>query len=287
MEFGKLPLPQIKDVDFGLPAEPPGNQTILPGPPAAGKIYVGMTQWGRTEWVDQLYPSGTPEKQFLGHYVKHFNTVELNATHYSIYGPHQIAKWAERAKGLDFKFCPKLNKGITHRYPLAGNQALLQGFLQGVEAFGEHLGPIFIQLHDQFNNKKDLHAFFESLPDRFRFFLELRHPDLLRNEKLFDYLRSKKIGAVITDTAGRRDAVHMQVTVPSTLIRFVANDHPSDVQRVHDWALRIQQWLDNGMQEIYFFVHYADDIKSLHIAKDIIDHFNSVCGTSIPPLQLG
>jgi uncharacterized protein YecE (DUF72 family) len=286
MEFGRLTLQELPGVDFRLPPEPVRNARVLPGKPAAGKIYLGMTQWGRTEWVGKIYPQRTKQKDFLQHYVKHFNAVELNATHYKLYGSGGIGKWADAARGVDFKFCPKLYKGITHKYPLAGKDFMVNEFLRGVEAFGEHLGPVFIQLHDKFKQKADLHKFLEALPAGYPYFLELRHSDLLTNQELFEYLQSKKIGSVITDTAGRRDGLHMQLTVPQTMIRFVANDHPSDEQRLQEWATRFKTWLDQGIQEIYFFIHHEEETRSIDIAKQAVNTINAVCGDIIPKLEL-
>ncbi len=286
MEFGKLEISNFDSVDFTLQPEPERNKSALPGKPAAGKIYLGLTQWGRPEYAGKLYPAHAKEKEFLSHYVKHFNSVELNATHYRIWGSQGILKWADQARGIDFKFCPKLYKGITHKYPLTGKEFMLTEFLRGVETFGEHLGPIFIQLHDKFNQRASLFKFLESLPQGFPFFLEVRHESLVTNAALFDYLHSKNIGAVITDTAGRRDCVHMQLSLPKTMIRFVANDHPTDETRLREWAQRLKLWLDQGIQEIYFFIHYEDEKRVLDITKLAIDIINSKCGDIIPKLQL-
>src|ERR1700756_3690496 len=121
MEFGRIPEQELETVDFNLPPEPPANKKILNGKRAANpKIYLGCAKWGRTEWVRKIYPPKTREKDFLEHYVQHYNSIELNATHYKVYGEGGIRKWTEKAKGRDFKFCPKMYKGITHRGSLKG-----------------------------------------------------------------------------------------------------------------------------------------------------------------------
>ncbi len=46
---------------------------------------------------------------------------------------------------------------------------------------------------------------------------------------LYNNLRNLGMGLIITDTAGRRDVVHMHLPVPRALIRFVGNSlHPTD-----------------------------------------------------------
>jgi uncharacterized protein YecE (DUF72 family) len=115
MEFGRVPDNELNDIDFSLPKEPAFNKQVLSGKKNKdAQVYVGCAKWGRTEWVGKIYPPKTKEKDFLQHYVEHYNCIELNATHYKVYGEKAIAKWDEKAAGRDFKFCPKMYKGVTH-----------------------------------------------------------------------------------------------------------------------------------------------------------------------------
>ena len=85
MEFGRVAVPELDNIDCSLPAEPLGNATVLPGQPhPAAQIYIGCTRWGSADWAGKIYPPKTKEKDFLQHYVKHFNSIEINATHYKI-----------------------------------------------------------------------------------------------------------------------------------------------------------------------------------------------------------
>jgi len=158
MEFGRVEENELSTIDFSLPAEPAFNKKILSSKPAKqAKVYLGCAKWGRPEWVGKIYPPKTKEKNFLQHYVEHYNCIELNATHYKIYGAVGIGKWKEKAKGRDFLFCPKMYQGVTHRGTLKGKEFLTREFLRGVQAFEENLGPIFVQVSDTFSpNRKRL-----------------------------------------------------------------------------------------------------------------------------------
>jgi hypothetical protein len=92
-----------------------------------------------------------------------------------------------------------------------------------------------------------------------------------------------KIGAVITDTAGRRDCAHMYVTVPKTFIRFVGNSlHPSDYKRIDKWVERMKSWLDGGMKELYFFMHMHDEATSPELTVYLSKKLNKACGLDLP-----
>jgi uncharacterized protein YecE (DUF72 family) len=289
MEFGRVPETELNSIDFSLPAEPAFNKKIISGKPVKNpKIYIGCAKWGRIEWVGKIYPPKTKEKDFLQHYVQHYNSIELNATHYKIYGEPGIRKWAEKAKGKDFLFCPKMYQGLTHRGKLDGKHPLLNEFFRGIVAFEQHLGPVFVQVSDTFSpkRKQELFDFMSSLPKDLQIFLEVRHPDWFGKEKeredLFNFLRENNMGAVITDTAGRRDCTHMHLAIPKAFIRYVGNSlHPSDFTRTDVWIDRMKYWLDHGLEELYFFMHMHDEATSPELTVYLVDKMNAACGLNL------
>ena len=290
MEFGRVPEIELASIDFSLPAEPDFNKMVLKGKPAKQpRVYVGCAKWGRTEWVGKIYPPKTKEKDFLQHYVEHYNCIELNATHYKVYGEAGIRKWAEKAKGKDFLFCPKMYKGVTHFGNLKGKEFISNEFLRGIVGFEKHLGPIFVQVSDSFSpkRKEELFTYLKSLPTDLQFFLEVRHPDWFVREKdkedMFNFLKENNMGAVITDTAGRRDCAHMHITIPKTFIRYVGNSlHSSDYTRIDAWIERMKYWLDKGMEELYVIIHTGDDNKSPELVKYLTESINKFIGIYVP-----
>ena len=290
MEFGRIPENELNKIDFTLPPDPSFNKSILRGKVVVEpKVYVGCAKWGRVEWLGKIYPLKTKEKDFLDHYVQHYNSIELNATHYKIYGPIGIKKWVDKARGKDFLFCPKMFQGVTHRGSLKGKDFILNEFLRGIVAFEKHLGPVFVQVSDSFSPKRknELFDFLKSLPADLQFFLEVRHRDWFDKtdirEELFDSLKEINMGAVITDTSGRRDCAHMYVTIPKTFIRYVGNSlHKTDYTRIDDWVNRIKYWLDHGLKELFFFMHMHDEATSPELTVYLVDKLNKVCGLELP-----
>ncbi|MBC7888507.1 MAG: DUF72 domain-containing protein [Ferruginibacter sp.] len=289
MEFGRVPENELKTIDFTLPVDPVFNDKVLKGKPVKNpKVYIGCAKWGRTEWVGKIYPLKTKEKDFLQHYVQHYNSIELNATHYKIYGAEGIQKWADKAEKKDFLFCPKMYKGVTHYGSLKGKGTMTTEFLKGVLAFGKHLGPVFVQVSESFSpkRKEELFIYLDSLPGDLQFFVEVRHPEWFADaevaNELFSKLRELKIGAVITDTSGRRDCAHMYLTLPGVFIRYVGNSlHATDYKRIDEWVGRIKCWLDNGLKEVYFFMHMHDEAFSPELTVYLVDKLNKKCGLKL------
>lgn len=295
MDFGKVSVDELKAIDFSLPADGEQTKQVLAGKKAvkAPQFYVGCAKWGRKEWVNMIYPPKTKEANFLDEYVKHFNSIELNAVFYSLPKPEQIKKWKEKAalnSNNGFVFCPKFSQTITHMKRLKGAEEATDMFLSGISEFGEYLGPCFLQMGDNFGpkNKEVLQNYLEYLPTDLSLFVELRNPEwfsLESNRKpLFEMLTRLNKGAAITDASGRRDVIHMELTIPEVFIRFVGNgaEHKaSDEARIDEWVVRLKHWLDHGLEKIYFFLHQHDEMDTPILANYTIKAFNKHLGSQL------
>ncbi|MGE6219420.1 DUF72 domain-containing protein [Nubsella zeaxanthinifaciens] len=297
MEFGRVETSEINKIDFTLPADGEQTKLTLNGEAINDpKFFVGCAKWGRKEWVNLIYPPKTKEKDFLGEYVKHFNSIELNAVFYGIPKEDQILKWKEMADQRDdFLFCPKFSRAITHIKRLNNAQGETDLYLKAISQFDDKLGPCFLQLGDNFGPKnfEVLKRYLEALPRDLNLFLEVRHPDWFSvaadRKALFSLLADLNIGAAITDASGRRDCVHMELPTPKAFIRFVGNGgkflESSDKKRVDDWVERLQEWLSKGLEEVYFFLHQHDESDTPIIADYTIEKFNKYLKADLPRIK--
>jgi uncharacterized protein YecE (DUF72 family) len=262
MQFGKLP--DINGVQFELPPDHPEG---LQGPPAASlKLYVGGTVMFPKAWKNTLFPKGTKAGEALSAYSKHFNTIELNATHYKIYPPEHMAKWQQQVPDT-FRFCPKVPQLISHFRRLKNCEFATDDFLAGLMALGSNLGPTFLQMPPNFTPKhfQTLCEWVDAWPIDVQLAVELRHPgwydDQVLLSELIAFLTARKVGFVITDTPGRRDVVHMALTAPFLILRFLGNEgHESDLTRLKAWSQRLDLWQQKGLEEAYLLVHQPDSI---------------------------
>jgi uncharacterized protein YecE (DUF72 family) len=290
MEFGKVEDGLLEDIDFSLPADRAETTAILKTNKQAAptKFYVGCAKWGRKDWVGKIYPKGTKEGDFLSHYGRYFNGIELNATYYKMPTYTQTSAWRSKV-GNDFKFCPKFTESITHRKRLKDVDELLNSFFDGISGFGNQLGPVFLMPHPGMSPKalSTFETFIQLVPKDVELFVELRHPQFYSDESLFNetysMLQQNNVGAIITDASGRRDCVHMRLTKPEAFIRFVGNGlHPSDYTRIDDWVQRIKKWMTEGIHTVYFFMHQHEEVHSPALIKYLIQELNKHCQTNIP-----
>lgn len=302
MDFGKLR--NIKNINFSLPEDSVETQrTLRQMPPreTLPKVYIGCTGWSMKEWIGKVYPQNTKPQDFLYHYSRQFNTIELNTTHYRTPSVSDIQKWYETTPA-DFRFAPKMLQTVSHAPQLGFGTGLTTQFCEAISGLGEKLGVCFMQLPPQFGikNLKILEIYLQKFPKNIHLAIEVRHEEWFANSQytkvLFDLLESHQVSTVITDVAGRRDVLHQRLTTSTAVIRFVGNDlHPSDYKRIDEWVLRLKKWFELGLHEVYFFTHEPDNLKApdlaLYTCQAIRTQFEAILRGPIfiqnePPTQI-
>jgi len=279
MKFGKLT--DLTGVDLSLPPDHPQTKQVLNRlDPVKPNFYVGGTQWGKSEWIGKWYPKGTKQADFLHHYSRQFNTIELNATHYRVFPEKTVRNWFEQTPA-HFRFCPKWPQIISHRMRFRQAELITTDFLRTLLQLEDKLGPSFIQLPPNFTpNWADvLIAYLQALPRDLPVTVEFRHPDWFTGsaaaERVFDVMELLGIGTCLSDTAGRRDVVNMRLTTDFFLLRFVGNGlHETDLERMKDWAQRLSDWTANGLREVYVFMHQPDALLTPEASVELVQLLN-------------
>lgn len=277
MKFGKLP--DVSNVDFSLPCDMPGTREALGKTKRLREqvnFYMGGTGWTMKEWVGTLYPADAKQKDYLKHYSRQFNTIEMNTTHYRIPTAEMVAKWKNESES-DFKFCPKIPQTISHSSNLGLKTGLIEQFTEAIEGLGEKLGCCFMQMPPYFGADRlpVLEAFLKAFPLHIPLAVEVRHESWFESVKnatqLFDILEKYNTSTVITDVAGRRDVLHMRLTTNTAMIRFIGNAlHPTDYTRLNDWMWRIDSWYEHGLENVYFFLHEPEEVAVPEIAAYLL-----------------
>jgi uncharacterized protein YecE (DUF72 family) len=287
MEFGRLE--NVDGVKFKLPPDHPITASVLGGKKRKQtQIFVGCPVWAEPKLVGRLYPKGTKAKDFLKLYSRQFNAIELNASGYGMPDEEEQKQWlADVPK--DFVFCPKVPQQIARTKPLGKNKEALAECIDSMHAFGKHLGVAFLQLHPTFKSERldDLLAFLHAWDKSIPLHVELRHESWFNGSEagntLFEQLRKKKIGTVILETSGRRDVCHMALTTPTAFIRFDGHDlHMTDFERLDQWADWITSWIQQGLRELYFFVHTPKYELNPELAHYFIQSLNKKASLSHP-----
>ncbi|TPN83493.1 DUF72 domain-containing protein [Aquimarina algicola] len=276
MKFGKVEHPEI--IDFKLPEDHKDTKRVLQQNSKNDlSVHVGCAKWNRQD-LKGFYPRGTKDE--LEYYSKQFNCIELNATFYRIFPEEQFQKWYDKTPA-DFKFFPKLVQNISHLKRLNDDvQPYVDQYLNNVVHLKEKLGTIFLQMHGNFapKNFDRVIQFIQKWPKEIRLAVEFRHTDWFNDtsiaNELYDLLEKNKISNIITDTAGRRDLLHMRLTNDEAFIRYVGANHETDYRRLDDWTKRLTTWKMQGINHIHFFVHQNIEEESPLLSKYFINAIN-------------
>jgi uncharacterized protein YecE (DUF72 family) len=284
MEFGRNEV-VLNDIDFTLPPDSAGTLHTLSSSANDGtfKAYVGGTKWADKMLIGKIYPKGTEPAAFLSLYAKSFNTIEFGPTFYMTQPPNKLAEWiAQIESNKDFKFSPKFTQSISHIRKLTNVAELTKGFYDSLPGFGSHLGQLLLQLGEAFSpkNYNQLASYLKSLNDTEKVALEVRNKnwfgDPVSRAALFDLLRKTNVGTVISDTAGRRDVVHMELTTPVAYIRFAGNGlHQTDYSRIDSWVERLRVWKELGLKSVWFYIHQDNERHTVNLADYLIQKMNN------------
>ncbi len=247
------------------------------------RLNLGLPVWANKDLVGKVYPEGVRSNEYLYYYAKNFNSIELNSTYYSIPSRDRLLSWRDQVNH-EFKFCLKCPKTISHSPLFENNKYELSKLFEALALLEENRGVCFIGLPPNFGPDLlyRLKNLVIQLPKEFDFAIEFRHPGWFESDLTWEitaqFLASKNITAVITDTPGRPDVAHMGLVTNKTFVRFVGNSlHETDFKRLDLWSERISQFIDMGASEINFFMHQPNEAHGVELSEYFLkkfDHLN-------------
>ncbi len=284
MNFGKVDDPG--NIDFTLP--PTHEQTIKVlkdhEPSKFINVRVGCAKWNKKD-LKNFYPKGTKDE--LTYYTSQFNSIELNASFYRMFPAEQFQTWYDKALG-DFQFFPKVTRSISHIKRLNDSEILVDDYVSNLMPLKEKLGMVFLQMPENFHPKNidRLEPFFKHWPKEIPLGLELRHTEWLQDSSISDELNEillkYNIANIITDSAGRRDLLHMRLTNETAFIRYNGANHSSDYSRLDEWLEVIEEWYELGLKNLYFFVHQNVEEASPLLSAYFIEKLNAKFNLELP-----
>lgn len=112
----------------------------------AAELRVGTSGWHYAHWAGGVfYPDGMGSDEWLGHYAKSFDSVEINNTFYHLPREETFESW-RRAVPEGFEFAVKASRFITHVKRLKEPGEGISRFLSRAGLLREKLGPVLFQL---------------------------------------------------------------------------------------------------------------------------------------------
>ena len=252
-------------------------------------VRIGISGWRYAPWRGVFYPQGLAQRRELEYCGRHFPTVEINGSFYSLQRPEYYEQWY-RDTPEGFVFAVKGSRYITHMLRLTNiEKPLANFFASGILALDDKLGPFLWQFPEMFRfNAERLEAFFRSLPRTtsqalalarrrdarmtgrsrlairaerpLRHAIEIRHPSFI-NQDFVSLLRKHRVALVVADTAGKWPKM-FHVTADFVYVRLHGDKriYTSGYtnRSLDEWARRIRAW-DRAGRDVY--VYFDNDVK--------------------------
>jgi uncharacterized protein YecE (DUF72 family) len=218
-------------------------------------VHVGTSGWSYAHWDGVLYPAATPAGDRLGHYVRRFSTVELNASFYRWPRTATFAGWRRRLPD-GFRLSVKAPRGLTHAKKLYTPEEWLHRIAAGWQELGDKGAVLLVQLGpSQQRDDARLEYFLELVPDSIRTAVEFRHPSW-HDDTVFDILERREVAYCVM--SGARLPCLLRATAPFVYLRLhgpdpdhlYAGSYPPD--SLAWWADRIREWNGQG-REVYAY----------------------------------
>jgi uncharacterized protein DUF72 len=99
----------------------------LTSPRPKQSIFVGCSGWRYWKWRDTFY-DGVPQNDWFGHYLKNFDTVEINASFYSWPTVAGVQAWRRQPGKKKFVYTIKVCETHHPHQEIQGYQDSRQGF---------------------------------------------------------------------------------------------------------------------------------------------------------------
>jgi uncharacterized protein YecE (DUF72 family) len=260
---------------------------------SVGTICYGTSSWSESSWVGPFYPERCKPADYLREYAKNFSTVEVDATYYAVPAPKTVDGWKAKTPE-DFILAAKFPRSVVHGGdgPRPDPEVVLvpervtadtEAFLQVMGRLGHKCGPLLLQFPwfaatvfpDQQDFLDRLDAYLETLPDDFRFAVEVRNRDWV-NRALVEILHRHRAALVLVDMARMPHPADVArdvniVTADFAYGRLIGDRKRIDAITKHfdavvvDQSDRLSRWVPllhhvrDRVEEVYVYAnnHYA------------------------------
>jgi uncharacterized protein YecE (DUF72 family) len=271
------------------------NGSDSPSYGGAGRVLVGTSGYSFADWVGPFYPPGMKSGDFLNHYARHFEAVEVNSTYYRI--PHpRVLEQMERKTPPSFHFVVKLNQAMTH--DLSRDTDLYRSFLDVLEPLkrAEKFDGLLAQFPWGFKRTPDslshLAALRALLPGE-PLFVEFRH-DSWATPDLGSWLSAHRLGYCAVDEPALKGLMPplTLVTAEDAYVRFhgrnAANwwargprgsgsggdryDYDYGEEELREWVRKIGELASQARRTYLFFnnCHAGQAARNAKMMQDLL-----------------
>jgi uncharacterized protein YecE (DUF72 family) len=223
------------------------------------KAYIGTSGWNyRHWWNGEFYPKELKPTRWLGYFVQHFDTVEVNNSFYRLPSTETFEAWRKQVPS-GFVFAVKASRFLTHIKRLKDPEGPLDLFFSRAKQLTEHLGPILFQLPPQLKADLDrLNVFLHALDahgarKHRRCVIEVRDPTWLV-PSVFAQLRQHGVALCFADWR----EVHVAEPITADFVYLRRHYGPGKdgnyrKKELDRDVMKIREWRKGGLDVYVYF----------------------------------
>ncbi len=215
------------------------------------EIRIGTSGYQYKHWKGDFYPDDLPISGWFDHYVKFFDTVEINNTFYRMADADTFDQW-RKAAPKDFLYAIKYSRFGTHLKKLKEPEGHVNYFLDRVLHLKEALGPVLVQLPPKWKpDLERLDAFLTEAPRELRWAIEVREKQWLGDD-LYALLQRHQAALVVHDMIPNHA---MELTTTWTYFRFHGQNYSGDYsdKQLEEIAANIREIHEKGCDVYVYF----------------------------------
>ena len=213
------------------------------------ELRTGASGFSFPSWRPGFYPAGTKPADFLAHYARHLETVEINNSFYRLPAASVFEKWAATVPD-GFRFSVKAPRAVT----VFGRVDFVPDLNARVRSLGDRLGPLLVRLADK-RERDDafLASILDAIDDDLDVALDLRDQSWDGIEPALE-----RWGAVRVN----------QLEATGARYRYLRlRDTPYDDAELAEWAGTIRGLLDDGLDVYCYFKHEDEPTAPAYAAR--------------------
>jgi uncharacterized protein YecE (DUF72 family) len=219
-------------------------------------VFVGCSGWRYWKWRDSFY-EGVLQNDWFGHYLKSFDTVEINAS-FSWPTVAGVQAWRRQSGRKKFVYTVKVCELITHIKKFKGTKTLVKDFGMIADILGDSMGCFLFQLPPSYRyTKTRLNDIVSQLDPECRNVVEFRHASWW-NEEVYSAFR--EAGIIFCSCSGPRlpdelirtaDEIYVRLHGPKRWYRY---DYSKE--ELTEWANRIKA---SGAKRAWIYFNNDND----------------------------
>ena len=231
------------------------------------QLYCGTSGFSFKEWKGPFYPEKLKADEMLSYYASRLPAVEINNTFYRLPDRSLLERWRDQVPE-NFRLAVKTSRRITHVKRLKDCEDEAARFFGAVDALGERLGAVLVQLPPQFRvDVERLERFLDLVPEDVPAAFEFRHASW-REPTVIDVLSSRGAAWVTVDDEDAEPG-ELPRTASFTYLRLRAPGYtPASLERWREACA--------GFERAFVFFKHEDEATGPKLAEQMLQRKSAV-----------